>query len=230
MEFWYENERFAFNIVRKRVKNINARMKPDGVIHVSAPPHVPEERIVRFLTEHGASFRRMRREQETRRQALPTYEDGSVILHQGQPLHLRYAPRPCPTVLEGDTLTVFARSPEEAKHAVRLWRTAACTALCRKLNREVFTAFCNAGYAVPLARIEIKEMTSRWGSCTAATGRISINFRLMQYPEACMRGVFFHEYTHFLWQDHSPQFYAVLRKLCPDYDRYDALLRDYAFG
>ncbi len=230
MEFQHEGERFTFVLERKRVRRINARMRDDGTIRVSAPPHVPEADIVRFLTEHGAAFARIRRNLEARRATLPTYADGSVLWYLGAPVTLRHASHPQPTRLENGTLTVFARTPEEAQHAVSLWLRGECAALFREYNRSTCEAFRAAGFAVPLARIEVKEMTSRWGSCTAAKGRISMNLRLMHYPPECIRCVFCHEYAHFLRQDHSPAFYAVLQRVCPDYARWDAVLRERGMG
>ena len=224
VEFTYQGRRYPVMIERKRVKNINLHVRTDGSIYVSAAPHVPERVILEFIEKNAERIAPAsdRIREKRQKQAL---SDGTQVPWLGKPLTIRYSPRPCPTVREGDVLTVFARTPEEAEYAFIQWRNAECVALFRELNKETCEAFRAAGYQVPYARIEIKDMTSRWGSCTAKTGRISMNIRLMQYPLGSIRGVFFHEYTHFLHQNHSAAFYAVLRRLYPDYDRYDALLR-----
>lgn len=224
VEFTYDGRSYPVILERKRVKNINLHVRTDGSIYVSAARHVPEAVILAFLEKNAARFtaasdsiREKRRNQEL--------SDGAAVAWLGEKLYLKWNPKPCPTVHAGDTLTVFARTPEEAAYAFRQWRETECLALFRQLNDEVHAAFRAAGYAVPHARIEVKDMTSRWGSCTAAKGRISINIRLMQYPLGCIRGVFYHEYAHFLHQNHSAAFYAVLRRMYPDYDRYDAILK-----
>lgn len=210
-------------IERKRVKNINMRVRQDGTIYVSAPPSVPEERIQALLHRNAERFAAAC--DRLREANVPDYADGAQVQYLGETLRLCWSERPCRTKREGTALTVFARTPEEAAYAYRMWCIEECKVLCTKLNAEVYNAFRAAGYHVPAAHIEIKEMNSRWGSCTAKTGRISINFRLMQYPEGCMRGVFFHEYTHFLHQDHGAGFYAELRRMCPDYDKWDRILK-----
>ena len=224
MEFTYEGRRYPVILERKRVKNINLHVRTDGSIYVSAAPRVPESVILDFLQKNAARIAPASdRIREKRQQQV--LSDGAVLPWLGKPLTLHWSPKPCPTVREGDVLTVFARTPEEAEYAYVQWRNAECIALFRQFNDETHAAFLQAGYSVPHARIEIKSMTSRWGSCTAKKGRISMNIRLMQYPLGCIRGVFFHEYTHFLHQNHSAAFYAVLRRMYPDYDRYDALLK-----
>ena len=224
MEFTYEGKSYPVILERKRVKNINLHIRTDGSIYVSAAPRVPEHVIQAFLEKNAARIAPASdRVREKRRR--PEFTDGASLPWLGEPITLRWSDKPCPTSLGGSTLTVFARDPAEAEYAFTQWRNAACIALFRQLNTETHDAFVSAGYSVPLARIEIKNMTSRWGSCTARTGRISMNIRLMQYPLGCIRSVFFHEYTHFLHMDHSAAFYAVLRRMYPPYDRYDALLK-----
>ena len=191
---------------------------------MSAAPHVAEHVIQAFLEKNAARIAPASdRIREKRRGKV--LHDGAVLPWLGQALTLRWAAKPCQTVRNGNVLTVFARTPEEAEYAFTQWRNAECLELFRQLNDETCAAFRQAGYQVPHARIEIKNMVSRWGSCTAQSGRISMNIRLIQYPVGSIRGVFFHEYTHFLHQDHSAAFYAVLRRMYPEYDRYDALLK-----
>ena len=90
---------------------------------------------------------------------------------------------------------------------------------CKRLNEKVCKAFRSAGYSVPLARVTIKNMKSRWGSCKSSEGKLSINLRLVNFPPECLESVFYHEYAHFLCQDHSSRFYDFLYQLYPDYDR-----------
>ena len=222
MQFVYQGETYEYTIVRKRMKNIIAHVRSDGAIWVSAPQHVPEAVICAFAEKNAAVL--AGRVMQARQEHGPDYADGSKLRHLGEEITLCQSPMPCRTVLENGRLTVFARDAQEAKLAYRRWLIDECVALYRQINREVCTHYRKAGYDVPLARIEIKEMRSRWGSCTAKTGRISMNLRLMQYPVGCIYGVFYHEYAHFMYLDHSQNFYAVLRGMYPEYDRFDAIL------
>lgn len=225
MHFCWNGQTYEYTIVRKRIKNIILHVKPDGTVYVSAPPAASEQTIQRFVTENAARLADMTEQAKQRKQPqMPDYTDGAELPHLGGTIRLRYAAAPCRTTLENGVLTVFAGDAQEAQLAHRRWLIDECLALYRDINREVHDAYTKAGYSVPLARIEIKEMKSRWGSCTAKTGRISINFRLMQYPPGCVYAVFYHEYAHFMQQNHSAAFYSVLRGVFPEYDRWDAVL------
>ncbi len=225
MEFQYQNRTFTYVITRRNMKTIRVHVKEDGIIHVSAP-HAASERYIReFLLQNAAELAALIDKAKAQKAAASDCSDGAVIPYLGRAVTLRWQDTPCPSVLENDTLRLFARNASEAGIAVRQWMIAQCVELYRQINREVYEAFHRKGYQVPAAHIQIKEMTSRWGSCTAATGRISMNFRLLQYPRECIYGVFCHEYAHFLHQDHSENFYAVLLDVYPDYRQFDALLK-----
>ena len=56
-------------------------------------------------------------------------------------------------------------------------------------------------------------MTSRWGSCQPATGRICINVRLALYPPECLEYVVVHELCHLRERGHGPAFQALMDAL-----------------
>ncbi len=219
----YEGETYVFVLTNKRVRNINARMKDDGIIHVSAPLGVSAASVRRLLLAHGDTFRKARIRLTERLAARPDFTDGSQVPYLGRSLTLCYDT--VPAVLCGDVLHLPADSPAQAEVLWRHWLQERCYLLFDSLNRETCECCRRHGYDVPLARITIREMTSRWGSCTPSKARISMNLRLMQYPVNSIRSVFFHEYAHFMEQNHSDRFYAVLEGICPDYRKWDALLR-----
>lgn len=77
--------------------------------------------------------------------------------------------------------------------------------------------------AGPLA---YRNMTSRWGSCQPATGRICINVRLALYPPECLEYVVVHELCHLVERGHGPRFKALMDELMPDWrQRRDKLRR-----
>ena len=225
MEFQYGGRRYPYSVVRKRMKHIIMHVRENGTVYVSAPYHAPEAIIQAFVENHAAVLAGQVQHFEAQHANAPDFTDGSRILHLGEPVTLQWSAKPCQPRLENGILTLFARTTDEARYAHRQWLIGVCTELYRRINREVSADYRNHGYSVPLARVEIKEMKSRWGSCTAKKGRISMNFRLMQYPPGCIYSVFYHEYAHFMYQDHSDGFYAVLRGVFPEYDRWDAYLK-----
>lgn len=73
--------------------------------------------------------------------------------------------------------------------------------------------------------VTVRDMSSRWGSCHPVTRRISISFRLAQYPEECTDYVVVHELAHLRHANHGPEFWALVERYFPDHKKCRAILR-----
>lgn len=78
---------------------------------------------------------------------------------------------------------------------------------------------------VKAGKLAYRNMTSRWGSCQPATGRICINVRLALYPPECLEYVVVHELCHLLERGHGPRFQALMTHFMPDWKERRAKLR-----
>ena len=78
---------------------------------------------------------------------------------------------------------------------------------------------------VKAGKVAYRNMTSRWGSCQPATGRICINVRLALYPPECLEYVVVHELCHLLERGHGPRFQALMGRFMPDWKARRAKLR-----
>jgi predicted metal-dependent hydrolase len=85
------------------------------------------------------------------------------------------------------------------------------------------------GLGRPVGRIRLADPRARWGSCTA-TGDLMFSWRLVMAPSAVLDYVAAHEVAHLAELNHSPRFWAVVRRLCPDYDRPRDWLRRHGAG
>lgn len=72
---------------------------------------------------------------------------------------------------------------------------------------------------------QLRDMRTRWGSCTPATGRIRVNTRLAAYPPTCLDYVVAHELTHLAEASHNKRFHSLLASVYPDEAEARALLR-----
>ena len=78
---------------------------------------------------------------------------------------------------------------------------------------------------VKAGKLAYRNMTSRWGSCQPATGRICINVRLALYPPECLEYVVVHELCHLLERGHGPRFHQLMDTFMPDWKQRRAKLR-----
>lgn len=70
----------------------------------------------------------------------------------------------------------------------------------------------------------IREMKTRWGSCTVQTGKIRLNLRLARKPEACLEYVLVHELCHLLEPSHNARFHSLMDRFLPDWRERKLLL------
>ena len=72
---------------------------------------------------------------------------------------------------------------------------------------------------------QIRNQSSRWGSCSAR-GVLSLNARLLFCEPATCEYVLIHELTHTVHPDHSPVFWARVAETVPDHRRHQAALKE----
>ena len=70
--------------------------------------------------------------------------------------------------------------------------------------------------AVAPPTLRLSNARTRWGSCHAS-GRILLNWRLIQMPARLIDYVVVHELAHLREMNHSPRFWAVVAREIPDH-------------
>jgi predicted metal-dependent hydrolase len=78
-------------------------------------------------------------------------------------------------------------------------------------------------FDVTVRRISIRDQASRWGSCST-TGALSFSWRLVLAPRHVLEYLAAHEVAHLLEMNHSPRFWRLLGRVCPDMERAKAWL------
>lgn len=216
------------SVVRKRVKNLNLRVRADGTVTLSIPQHLPLARAREFLDRKGDWIaERVRRNIE--RRASP---DLAGELPDRIPLWGKLVPRDSVQANSGQdvggqgaggrAIPGQAASGRDAGGQGAPGQTTIDQAALDELYRtEVLRALpdvverMEARIGVHAARWSVRVMKTRWGSCTPKTGAIRINARLAAYPPECLEFVVAHELVHLLEPSHNARFHALLDEFCP---------------
>ena len=77
---------------------------------------------------------------------------------------------------------------------------------------------------ISYGRVTIRAQRTRWGSCSAK-GNLNFNCLLMLTPPEVIDSVVAHELCHRRHMDHSPAFYDEVRRLYPEYDKWNRWLK-----
>ena len=96
----------------------------------------------------------------------------------------------------------------------------------RDLAKEILPerVFALAGQCrLRVEKVVIRDQKTRWGSCSS-NRTISLNWRLLQAPPAVSDYVILHELMHLKRFDHSPSFWRLVEKACPDFRQHETWL------
>ena len=201
------------SVVRKRVKNLNLRVRADGTVTLSIPQHLPLARAREFLDRKGEWIAERVRCNIERRPS----PDLAGELPDRIPLWGKLVPRDSVQANSGQAASDRDASGQGAPGQTtidqaaldELYRTEVLRALPGIVERM------EARIGVHAARWSVRVMKTRWGSCTPKTGAIRINARLAAYPSECLEFVVAHELVHLLEPSHNARFHALLDEFCP---------------
>lgn len=221
-----DGREITYELTRKRVKNVNFRAKENGIVAVSANSRVSVRQIEDFLAERADFF--FKAFEQMKKRASENNENSRLVRYLGRDFPVRVIENSREIgVLDENELRVFTKSTDE-NYIAELREKAILTrfaALCRELDAEVRARLLEKGITPPPTRISIKDMKSRWGSCSYTRGHISINSRLAAFSRETILSVFYHEYAHYRYHDHSQNFYKFLLELYPDYHKHNKILK-----
>ncbi len=74
-------------------------------------------------------------------------------------------------------------------------------------------------YKVEPSSIVLRDMPTRWGSCTP-NGKIILNPELIKAPKGCIEYVIIHELCHLIYHDHTSKFIDLQTKEMPDWEKW----------
>ena len=207
-------------IVRiKRRKSVSIRIKK-AEAQVFAPISAPRSFIqafvegkINWIKKHLKAHQE--HAQKKAEQKFNLYE-GARVRVLGQDLLLRLVPDlPVLAQQAGDSLLIAAPKKNSAEHALFIGlRTYAMEQSINTVSALVTQYAAQIGVAPK--RISIKEYRSRWGSCNARK-EVQFNWLIALAPPQAMEYVVVHEVCHLIHFNHSPAFWAAVKKLMPDY-------------
>ena len=202
-----------YDLQRKKVKNINLRVRRDGSVYVSAPYGTPAQRVSDFVAKNADRVRASQEKVKSFLAAAPLAE-GDTVYFLGEPyrLHLDFGALSI-TFSEGvatlcrpsgdmDTSDAFLRASALAFHPFIAER-------CRAFEERF------PYYAGCAKEICVKPMKTCWATCNAYKRRLTFSAYLAEMPPRVLEGVIAHEYVHFYISGHGANFYKRLDALYP---------------
>lgn len=218
----YKETNIEYLLKRKQVKNLNLRIHADSSIVVSANERITADKVDAFVIEKGAyilsSIQRFKRIEEYE---LPPkrYVSGETfdILGRGIRLKVQQGARDS---IFSDGIYLFLTVADQDDYLkkeklVQRYLDKECRQVFSEIIRQIYPWFQKYGVNIPVLRV--RNMTTRWGSCSPVRGAITLNKKLLEAPRNCIEYVILHEFCHFIHPNHSKQFYSFVTMLRPDW-------------
>lgn len=215
----------------RRARRVNISLHPERGIRVAVPYGIGFRQAERFVHTKKEWISRSRRKL-TRQQPTPKiYTESDTVRTRRHVLKL----------VQNSTEQVFGRigngtievqyprsvavsDPDVQliirKSLIEAYRIEAKLILPPRVAR--FAEYFGFDYA----RVFIKNMKTRWGSCSGRRN-INLNLHLMRLPDELIDYVILHELVHTEIRNHSPQFWQRLESLLPDCQQDRRRLKEY---
>lgn len=210
----------TIEVVLKDIKNVHLSVNPPtGHVRVAAPRRMKMETIrlyaISKLDWIKSQQRRIRaQERETPRELLER-ESFDVWGKRYLLSVVEAEQRPCVT-LEHNHMVLQVRYGSDLgkrRQVVEDWYReqvrAATVELISKWEPKV---------GVEVARLYVRRMKTRWGSCNSQARTIRLNTDLGRKPRECLEYIVVHEMVHILEPTHNERFQSLMNEFMPDWD------------
>lgn len=178
-------------VIRKKVKNINLSvLPPDGRVRISAPYSVSDERIEAFVRSKAEWIRKHQK------LVIERAERNTADSKNG--------------IRNGNGNMYANMTDTKRKALVEQYR--------KKLTPiiEHYMALWQARTGLYAAAWQLRDMKTRWGSCTPKSKKIRFSVWLAEKPPELIEYVVLHELLHLAVPNHGPDFKSLLTRYMPD--------------
>lgn len=226
-----------YEVTFKKVKNITIRFNEKNILMVTSPRFLSERKLEKELQSMSDWIIKNRKKNETKNvyklaKELTTEDDEYYFY--GVRFNLEF-------INDEELFNKKIEKDEEYKqfgniaineydkNIIILSNTKKWTKDFSKFEQDVFFNKIKfyfskeinemKEYNLPVSKIKVKTLKSAWGVCQTAKKEITLNRRLVNHREDCMRYVVIHELAHLVHANHSKEFYSVIEKVMPEYKK-----------
>jgi len=201
-------------------KTLSICVNPDSSVCLRAPIDAPLEQIQQKVHKRASWILKQKRFFEsfgtstTKRQ----YISGESHLYLGRQYMLRVKESNVNAVhYQNNIIEIECRHKKDAGILLQTWYRQRANVKFQEYAQPIIEQF--SIYGVKPQSLSIKKMDKRWGYCTI-DGHITLNPRLICAPRCCIEYVITHELCHLIYRSHNKEFYALLTKEMPHWEKW----------
>ena len=201
-------------------KTLSICVNPDSSVCLRAPIDATLEQIQQKVHKRASWILKQKRFFEsfgtstTKRQ----YISGESHLYLGRQYMLRVKESNVNAVhYQNNIIEIECRYKKDAGILLQTWYRQRANVKFQEYAQPIIEQF--SIYGVKPQSLSIKKMDKRWGYCTI-DGHITLNPRLICAPRCCIEYVITHELCHLIYRSHNKEFYALLTKEMPHWEKW----------
>jgi predicted metal-dependent hydrolase len=219
-EIQFGSKTIKFRLEYKERKSLGITITPDMEVLVKAPTDTSIEKIkdkirkkAPWIIKQLGFFLAFQPKTTARR-----YIAGETHLYLGRQYRLQVVNgREESVKLKGKFIVVTASEKFKTKDLMQDWYLQHARTKFHELAAPLIEKFRK--YNVEPSSIVLRNMATRWGSCTPK-GKIILNPELIKAPKRCIEYVIVHELCHLVHHDHSQKFIDLQVKEMKDYEKW----------
>ncbi len=220
----FGSKRIDFDLEFTNRKSLGITVRPDLAVVVKAPANTPVDKIKEMIRKKApwiirqqSFFLAFHPKMTDRR-----FVSGETHLYLGRQYRLKIMTDRNESVkLKGKFIEVTTSDKARVSQLVKDWYLQNAKKKLNSIALERIEKFKK--YKVELNSIVLREMPTRWGSCTPK-GKIILNPELIKAPKGCIEYVIIHELCHLVHHNHTQKFIDLQTKEMPDWEKWKSKL------
>jgi hypothetical protein len=224
----FGRERVEVSLTFRDRKNLKITVHPDKGVTAEAPLGKPLDDVLSRLKKRAPWIIKQRDYYERFQPLQPSrrYVSGETHLYLGRQYRLKVVQSNDDEYVKliGGYLYVHTTRKKDAQKNEELlwtWYTEHAKAIFERRLTACYETIKKTG--VPYPAVRLRRMKKRWGSFSK-NGAITLNTELVKAPRHCIDYVIIHELCHLKHKDHGKEFYRLLSRCMPDWEKRKARL------
>lgn len=216
----YGSQLIDYELIHRDRKSLGIKVYPDCSVKVFAPQDSSLEKVESKVHEKARWIIKQQNEFLSYHPLTPPrqFVNGETHLYLGRQYRLRIELGTEKGVkLFRGRLIVSAPDQKDVERIIHDWYREKAKHHFTDILEMTFPKFKK--YFIPFPELSIRQMPTRWGSCTPK-GKVILNPELVKAPKGCIEYVIIHELCHLIEHNHTKAFYDLQETIFPEWKKW----------
>ncbi len=218
--FLFGSKKIEYELDFQERRTLGIRVYPSCKVKVIAPLETTEEALKEKLKKKAPWILKQQSEFLSFHPLTPPrkFVNGETHLYLGRQYKLRIEESKINEVeLVRGKLTMKVNNHIEPSSLLENWYREKAKSHFRIILDQTIPLFSK--HSIQNPELEIRNMPTRWGSCTIS-GKVILNPELIKAPKGCIEYVITHELCHLVHHNHTSAFYQLQDSIMPDWKKW----------